>query len=252
MESVDKVFDILEAFREQNEHKEALSITELSQMCGYSPAVVHRIVTGLVERGYLTQKEKRGKYSLGLKFLEFCYVIQENIEIANVAAPYLMSLNKEVDEAVTLAILENNEILVIERLEVSHDLRVSGAVGKRAPLHSTAIGKLFLCQMKYEERQMLYKGSGLKKYSKNTKTDQTELEKELEIIKTEGCAYDREETAIGIWSVAAPVYNFAGSVEAGVAIVAPQIRINDKNIKKMVNATKSCAAKISEKMGFTP
>lgn len=249
MESVDKVFNILEAFREQNDHKEALSITELSRICRYSPAVTHRIVTGLVKRGYLTQKEKRGKYSLGLKFLEFSYVIQKNIEIANVAGPFLLSLNKEADEAVTLAVLDSNEILVIERLDVSHDLRVSGAVGKRAPLHSTAIGKLFMEQMTYEKRQVLFEGDLIKQYTKNTITDLKEMEKELELVKAEGCAFDREEMAYGIWSVAAPVYNFAGNIQAGVAIVAPTIRINDKNARKMISMTKSCAAKISKKMG---
>lgn len=250
MESIDRVFNILESFREQNNHKEALSITELSRLCGYSPAVTHRIVTALVKRGYLTQKEKRGKYSLGLKFLEFSYVIQKNIEIANVAGPFLLSLNKEADEAVTLAILDSNEILVIERLDVSHDLRVSGAVGKRAPLHSTAIGKLFLGQMTYEERQVLFEGETIKKHTKNTITDLGEMEKELEVIKVEGCAFDREEMALGIWSVAAPVYNFAGKIEAGVAIVAPSIRINDKNAKRMISLTKACAAKISRNMGY--
>jgi DNA-binding IclR family transcriptional regulator len=250
MELVDRVFNILELFRDQNDNKEALSITELSKLSGYSPAVTHRIVTSLVKRGYVIQKEKRGKYSLGLKFLEFSYVIRKNIEIANIADPFLLDLNKEADEAVTLAILDSNEILVIERLDVSHDLNVSGAVGKRAPLHSTAIGKLFLAHMSHKERETFFKGDTIKKHTKNTITDFEEMEKELDLFRVEGCTFDREETALGVWSVAAPVYNFAGKIATGVAIVAPTIRINDQNIKRMISLAKSCAANISRNMGY--
>jgi DNA-binding IclR family transcriptional regulator len=104
--------------------------------------------------------------------------------------------------------------------------------------------------MTYEERRVLFEGDVIKKYTKNTITDLREMEKELEVIKAEGCAFDREEMTFGIWSVAAPVYNFAGNIEAGVAIVAPTIRINDKNARKMIFITKSCAAKISKQMGY--
>ena len=250
MESIDRAFNILELFRDQNGNRGSLSITELSNLSGYSPAVTHRIVTALVKRGYLIQKERRGKYSLGLKFLEFSYVIRKNIEIANIADPFLLDLNKETDEATTLGILDNNELLVIERLDVSHDLNVSGAVGKRAPLHSTAIGKLFLAQMSHKERDTYFNGDTIKKHTKNTITDLEEMEKQLELFRVEGCTFDREETALGVWSVAAPVYNFAGKIEAGVAIVAPTIRINDQNAKRMISLAKSCGAKISRNMGY--
>jgi DNA-binding IclR family transcriptional regulator len=250
MESIDRVFNILELFRDQNGNREALSVTEISNLSGYSLAVTHRIVNALVKRGYIIQKEKRGKYSLGLKFLEFSYVIRKNIEIANIADRFLLDLNKEADEAVTLGILDNNEILVIERLDVSHDLNVSGAAGKRAPLHSTAIGKLFLTQMSQKKRHTIFKGEAIIKHTKNTIADLDEMEKELELFRVEGCTFDREETALGVWSVAAPVYNFQGKIEAGVAIVAPTIRINDQNAKRMISLTKSCAAKISRNMGY--
>ena len=81
MKCIDRTFNILELFFDADNE---LSVNTLSRLSGLSPAVVHRIVVSLSEKGYLTQKEKRGKYSLGFKFLKFCYnVAQEKYDTAD-------------------------------------------------------------------------------------------------------------------------------------------------------------------------
>jgi DNA-binding IclR family transcriptional regulator len=247
MEGIDRTFSILELFLE---HDTALGVSELSALSGLSPAVTHRIVTSLLKKGYLAQREKRGKYSLGLKFLDFSYVIQGGITITNLAYPFLLKLSKEADEAVTLAILDGREILVIERIDTNHDLRVGGAVGKRATLHSTAIGKLFLWQMSAEERRIVLEDPATQKFTDHSITDMERMEKDLARFKAEGCTYDREEMAIGIWSVAAPVYNSTGKIEAGVAILAPTARITDAKATKFAALTKNCAAQVSQALKY--
>lgn len=248
MEAIDRTFNILELFLE---HTDALSISELAKLSGLSPAVTHRIVTALLTKGYLTQKEKRGKYSLGLKFLNFSYVVQKNIAISNVSLAALLELNKEADETVTMGILDGKELLVIERIDTSHDLRVSGGVGKKAPLHSSAVGKLFLSQMSKSELYSILNDHSLtKKFTEHTIIDPNDMEKELELFKVEGCTYDREEMALGIWSVAAPVYNIAGKIESGVGIIAPTARITNERALKLASLTKSCAHRISLALGY--
>jgi len=247
MEAIDRTFDILESFLRKTDE---LSITELAESTGLSPAVTHRIVTALLKKGYLTQKDKRGKYALGLKFLNFSYFIQKNTAIANAAFPYILELYKEANEAVTLAIRDGDEILVIERLDVSHDLRVGGGVGKRAPLHTTAVGKLYVSRMSEIERQQLFKGQSIIKYTKLTITELSEMEKEIETIKNEGCAYDRDEMEIGIWSVAAPILNIKGNIEAGVAVIAPTARVSKEKANILKSLTKKCAERISRELGY--
>ena len=247
MEGIDRTFSILELFLN---HDSAMGISELSAMSGLSPAVTHRIVTSLLKKGYLAQKEKRGKYSLGLKFLNFSYVIQAGLTITTLAYPAMLKLSKEADEAVTLAIPDGWEILVIERIDTNHDLRVGGAVGKRATLHNSAIGKLFLSQMSAAERRALLESPLTQKYTDFTITNVAGMEKELERFKAEGCTYDREEMAIGIWSVAAPIYNLSGKIEAGVAILAPTARITDAKTAKFAALTKTCAEQISQAVRY--
>jgi len=247
LEAIDRTFSILESFLENNEE---LSISELAKSTGLSPSVIHRIVTSLAKKGYLTQKDKRGKYSLGLKFLSFSYFIQKNTAISNVALPFMLELSKLTNESVTLGIPDNRELVVVERVEVDHDLRVGGGVGKRASLYNTAVGKLFLSQMSYAEKQSIFSDPSTVKSTQYSIVDLSQMEKELERFKIEGCTFDREEMAIGIWSVAAPIYGIKGNIEAGVAVIVPTVRINNEKEVSLSSLIKACAAKISRKLGF--
>jgi len=247
MEAIDRTFKILELFLD---HDGYLGISELSVLSGLSPAVTHRIVTSLQKKGYLIQREKRGKYALGFKFLDFSYIIQANITITNLSYPYLLKLSKNSNETVTMAILDEREILVIERIDTNQDLRVGGGVGKRATLHNTAIGKLFLAQMSVADRQAILDDPLTQKNTEHTITDFEEMEKELELFKTEGCTYDRDEMAIGIWSVAAPIYDTFGRIEAGVALIVPTARITREKETEFAELTKSCAAQISKAIKY--
>jgi DNA-binding IclR family transcriptional regulator len=248
MELIDRTFKILELFLN---HEGPLGIYELSKLSGLSPAVIHRIANALMDKGYLVQKEKRGKYSLGLKFLDFSYAIQERLKIKDIAYPYMLRLSKEADEAVTLGILDGKQLLVIERIDTNHDLRVGGAVGKRAPLHSAAVGKLLLAQMSEAERRAILEDKSItEKFTDTTITDMRGMEKELARFRAEGCAYDRQEMAIGIWSVAAPVYGITGRIEAGVAILAPSARVTAEKETRFAALTKEAAAKISLAVGY--
>lgn len=248
MEAIDRIFEILELYLK---HEGEMSITELARLSGLSPTVTHRIATALVKKGYLNQKEKRGKYSLGLRLLDYSRVIQRNLKIADVALPFLQELCKDANESVNLGIRDGMDLLVVAQIEVSHALRVSGPVGRRVSLYGTAVGKLFLTQMPKSERQAIFNGTNIKKFTKNTITDLNKMEKEVELIRAEGCALDREESDLGIWSVAAPVYGIRGKIEAGVAVVAPMVRINNRKVRTLTSLTKSCASRLSQELGYT-
>ena len=247
MKCIDRTFNILELFFDAESE---LSVNTLAESSGLSPAVVHRIVVSLSEKGYLTQKEKRGKYSLGLKFLKFYYAIRRKLGISKVSYPHLLDLCNKADEAVTLGILDDNEVLVIERLDVTHDLWVSGGVGRRSPLHSTAIGKLLIAQMSAEERKALFSSPAIVRFTEHTITDLPEMEKELELFKAEGCTFDRDETTMGVWSVAAPIYGSNGRIEAGIAVIMPTARVTDSRASELIALTKSCAAKICQELAY--
>ena len=121
MKSLNKVLDILETFLTSDSN--TLRLTELSDLTGLHKATVNRIVSTLVKRGYLSQNEKRGKYSLGTKFLNYSSVIKRRIKIADLARPHLIRLNKIVKESATLFTYDHERIIYIEEIHSKYPLR---------------------------------------------------------------------------------------------------------------------------------
>ncbi|HJX12235.1 MAG TPA: IclR family transcriptional regulator [Dehalococcoidales bacterium] len=247
MDTVQRTLDILEIFLEKEGE---IGIAELSSISRVNITTVHRIASDLVERGYLRQKGKRGKYSLGVKLLEFNAAIQHNLRIGELAQPFLHTLSAASGEYTEIAVLESSAAVTVAQAEVKRNLRISNIIGERLPLHATSLGKILLAHLDAPERNNLYGRKSLETFTENTITDVNRLEHEVEKIRQQGYALDREEYDLGIWSVAAPVFDYNGLVVAGLAIAAPSARTNGRKPKKMISMVLAASAEISRELGY--
>ena len=242
-----KALDILELFLKQEKE---IGISELADLTGFNVSTTHRIVSALVNRRYLKQQGKRGKYSLGLKFLEFYSALKKTLKIRDVAFPFIQKLHTISGESVNLAILESNCAVYIEHVESSQFLRTFAEVGNRVPLHCTGIGKVFLAYMSEEELSFLTTES-LHRYTDNTITDFNELKKELLVVRREGVAVDNGEYDIGIRCVASPVRDMSGNVIAAISTSGPHTRLNAERLEELKTLIKSYGLEISRATGYT-
>jgi len=241
--TVMKAIDILEIFLKSDS---TLSLTEISKLTGLNAATTYRLVSTLLKRGYLSHNQNKGMYSLGLKMLDYNFAIRRNLKFIDFAYLSLSKLSKEQNESVYLAVIDGDESLIIEEVGIDEDLRINSPVGKRLKLHCTAGGKILMASLSKEERKAYYGRNTLQPFTKYTITDISQLEKELEIVKMEGVAFDKEEYRMGIWAAAAPIYNTNGSVIATVGILVLTSYIDGNNTEKYSTAIKSCAGEISQ------
>src|SRR4030067_2361947 len=123
MKTIRKALDILEVFLNGEEQ---ISISELAEITGQNVSTIHGILHELAERGYIRQRQKRGKYSLGLKFLSFSETINKMMAIEEIFHPYMVELSKETNETVNIAINKDNYAVNIGVVHSSHNLRVIG------------------------------------------------------------------------------------------------------------------------------
>jgi len=105
------------------------------------------------------------------------------IDLVREATPYLKGLVNYYNETVHLSILDNAEVLYLAKEESSQAIRMCSYIGKRAPLHCTALGKVLLTDLPKEERRKILEHKGLSHLTEKTITDKEELEKELNRIK---------------------------------------------------------------------
>ena len=246
MKTIHKAFDVLELFLDRDE----IRLADLASLTGMNVSTAHRVVISLVKRGYLVQRQKRQKYSLGTKVLQFSHVLSKRMKIKDVAFPILDGLNKVVGESVNIAILDRNEAVYIEHIESKQDLRIFTQIGNRVPLHCTGVGKVFLAYMNEEELEKALNGKGLHAYTQNTVTDATKLKQDLAVVRQEGIGTDDEEREIGVKCIASPIKNDIGSIIATLSVSGPSVRLSSKRIQEMRPLIRSCALEISRAMGY--
>jgi IclR family KDG regulon transcriptional repressor len=245
MKSLNKAIDVLELFLNGEDE---MRLSELAQLSGLDKATVDRIISTWAGRGYLRQHKARGKYSLGMRFLDFSGLIKKRNTIRNMAMPFIIKLAQSTQESVMLSILDKNMAHYCETVPANHPLRIVPDEGSRFPLYCTAIGKAFLADMTEKELETYLSSTDLKAYTNNTLTDINQLKTHLMVVAKDGVAFDDEEYFLGIRSVAAGIKDGEGKTLAAIGVLGPTIRLTRSHMLEIVPDVKNCAQAISNQL----
>ena len=140
MKSLKKTLDLLEIIGETG----GIGVREMSARTGFPPTTVHRIMSTLVERGYLRQNPNNRKYVLSTRFLEFADMVYQQFDLVPIARPYLEKLSSETEESVNLCVLDGSVIVYVDHIHSQkHMLRTFTRLGARVPLYATGVGKVY-------------------------------------------------------------------------------------------------------------
>jgi DNA-binding IclR family transcriptional regulator len=141
---------------------------------------------------------------------------------------------------------QGDEIIYIERTYSERSgMQVVRAVGGRAPLHLTSVGKLFLAHDEPQRVRAYAARTGLAGHTRNSITDLQRLERELGNVRQQGIARDDEELELGVRCMAAGIYDDQNQLVAGLSLSAPSDRLEEGWIERI----KSTAAEISRALG---
>ena len=227
-------------------HAEPVSLKQLARTTGLHPSTAHRILTALVHER-LAERVDQGSYRLGIRLLELGNLVKARISVREHALPFMRHLHAATGEAVNLSVRHGDEIVYVERTSAGRALmRVVNIVGARAPLHITAVGKLFLMDEGADGRRSYAERTGLPAYTKNTLTSIAELEKELARAVKQGYALDNEEAETGVRCIGAAVRDDTGAIVAGLSVSAPAERMKTA----WAPLVKETAANISRSVGY--
>jgi len=246
MNVIEKTIKLLEAFLDC---RSSLSLEEMSRYSGMNKATVRRIALVLVKGGFLKQPEKRGKYSLGMRFLDFSKVIKSSSMLVDAAAPHLFKLSQQVNETVAMAVWDGESAFICQNYHPNHPLKVISAEGKIFGLHFTSLGKAILAELGDTELKRALNGK-LDSATPNTITDIDDLKRHLLIVRQQGVAIDDEEYCLGVRGIAASLKDENGAVIGAISILGPSVRLTREKIRVYVDSIKVCACRITRDMGF--
>lgn len=246
--SVDRALVILEYLGTQTKE---VGVRELGQAIGLSKSSVHRILQTLRARGFVKWNPENARYSLGMRAFEVGCGILRSMEAHSVAKPYLEQLVNALGETAFLGVIDDAELVYIDKIDGRRSVRMVADIGSRRPLHTTAIGKALLAHIDRAELDRILAAKPLTRMTKNTITDPDTLRAELDKVRRQGYAEDNEETEEGLYCAGAALFNYSGRPVAAISVAVPKIGQQSVNKEKIAKQVVQAAQEISTKLGFT-
>lgn len=243
--AVERALEILETTAQR---REGLTNSEISRKLGIPKSSASYILRTLVHRGYLQRDAESGRYRLGLKILSLGRDVQEGLDIADVALPYMRSLVERTQMTAHLAVLDQGEAVYVEKVEAPGFFKVNTWVGRRMYVHSTSVGKALVAWLPKPEVEELLRARGLKKRTPKTIASMARLLAELEKVRAQGYAVDDEENSLGARCVGAPIFDALGGVPAALGLSGTLTQINEESMPRIVDALKEAARRISRQL----
>ncbi|TYP53249.1 IclR family transcriptional regulator [Thermosediminibacter litoriperuensis] len=246
VQSIERAMRILEELAGE---KDGIGVTDLSCRVQLHKSTVHRILNTLLRLGYVEQNLYSEKYRLGTKLLYLGGAILDRMDIRRESHELLKQLAEEVNETVHLVIPDNDKALYVDKIDSNRTIRMYSQIGRRAPLHASAVGKAILAFSTPDYVEKII-NNGLERYTKNTIVDPDKLIEHLKEIRVRGYAVDDEENEEGIRCVGAPVFDYTGKVIAAVSISGSTVTIPPERVPELASKVLDCARIISRKMGW--
>ena len=229
--------------------EDELGITTLASRLRLAKSTVHRLAATLTSAGFLEQNSETGKYRLGVALFELGALVRRRMDVANEARPKLRELLEKTGETVQLGIVDHYSVLYVYEMESPRAIRMAAAVGGRAPLHCTAVGKVLLAFQPADYMKQVIE-RGLTPYTEKTITKRDAVLGMLEEVRLREHAIDDEESEGGLRAVAAPVRNHSGAVIAALGVAAPVQRMSKKIMHTCVPSVIETANAVSARLGF--
>ncbi len=245
-QAVQRAIRLLKIFTEQ---RPELTLHELSSMAGLTKTTTHRLLAVLEAESLIVRGSAQSTYRLGSAVIALGVQALRTNDLRAAVRPSLEALAERTGETVTLEVLSEGQVLILDEVSGCHLVSASGEIFTRWPVHATSTGKALLAALPEEQCLELLK-SPLKKYTFATIVDRQKLLEELSKIREVGYGTAIEELEVGFCTVAAAFRGPMGDVAGAISVGGPASRIEPKRMSTLGAEVKATAERISEQIGY--
>lgn len=222
---------------------------EVVEATGLAKATTHRILSTLVDSGFITVGPDGG-YLPGPKILSLAGRALQRIDISAIAQPFVDDLVEKVHCTVHVGVVNGDEIVYLIRSDSDKPYQMPSRVGHAIPMHSSGIGKVVLSGYTDDGLERFVRRAGLPQRTQHTITTIDGLRSEIEDVRRVGYALDREENVPGVACVAAPIRDHTGTIKYGLSISTLTLEHTLEQIEEMSALAVETADKISVALGY--
>jgi IclR family KDG regulon transcriptional repressor len=244
---IDRAAQILDCFG--FDHQE-LSVSEIGAMTALHRSTAHRILMALEYNDLIQQNAESGKYRLGMKLFKLGHQVVSHLNLRDICRPFLTRIMNQTEETVHLALLDDDRVLYLDKVEGPHALRMPSRVGRHIPTYCTSLGKAMLSCLDDQDVRKIFRRQDLRPYTPNTVKTIDQLLTELQLIRKRGYSVDNEEIEIGLRCVGAPIKDYSGDMVGAISVAAPSARLSGQKILSVGKLIVTTAKEISEQLGY--
>jgi DNA-binding IclR family transcriptional regulator len=213
-------------------------------------STAYRILTTLAAHGFVERDPHSDQYIISSrKIFALSSTIGAGSHWPSLATPWMKQLRDEIGEAVSLAVLQGDEVVYVNHLPSLEALTVGPLLGLRRPVYVSAVGKAIIAFLPEMEREDLISQLKLKAMTPNTITSPKAHRQELTRVREQGYAVDDEETFVGVRCVAAPIHDSTSQVIASMGISGPASRVTMERIHDIGLRIRTLADEFSLSLG---
>jgi len=237
--TVGKALDVLDMVAASGR---PVRFSELLAESLYPKATLYRLLQTLVSQGMLAYDEARQTYSLGIRLVRLAHAAWAQSSIAPIARPFVSALSDKTGETVHLAQLDSGQVLYIDKRNAANAVDMFSQAGKVGPAYCTGVGKALMAFLEPAELARVIARQSFYRHTSATLVTEAALRAELDQIRQEGVAYDREEHEPGIVCIAAPILTSGGRPVGALSVTTSTRRMSLEELARAARAPLTEAA----------
>lgn len=228
-----------------------MTLSEVAAKTKLSPATARRCLLTLQALGYLGVVGR--KYVPRPKMLSLGSAFLNAMNLRDVAQPFLQDVADRFHDSVSLAVLEDDEIVYLAHAPSKRQHRFRPFVGYRLPAYATALGHVLLAGAGEAEQKRFLARAPFPKYTTKTLSEAPALKRALAAVPEAGYAFVQDQFEYGVMSVAVPVTDTKGQIVAAINCGTDRMRVTPKEfVKTRLGPLKEAALHIGHALERCP
>jgi IclR family transcriptional regulator, pca regulon regulatory protein len=225
----------------------SLTLSEAAARAGLSRAVVRRLLMTLEYLGYARRQGRQ--FCLTPRLLELGFSYLSSLTVASLAQPFMEEVAREIDESCSLAVLDEYDIVYVQRVAVRKVMSITLDIGARLPAYCTSMGRMLLAALEEPALERWLRGLRPQACTRFTLTDREELRAAVARARTQAYAYVEQELQEGLCSLAVPVRDARGGTVAALNAGMPfRVGARAHALKKVLPALRAGARDIERSL----
>ena len=246
VQSVDRALSILETLAEDDE---GYRLSDLAVRTGLSASTVHRLLATLESRRFVQFDRAESKWHVGVRSFTVGASFARRRNFSTQAIPYLRKLRDLTRETANLAVVDDEFIIVLTRMESREIMRSLTQVGGRVAMVTSGVGKAVLATYSDEDVGAVIRHHGMPRLTEKSIVRPGDLFKELATIRKQGFAIDDEEACMGLRCIAAVVYNDCAEPLAAISVSGMTSRLTDDRLPEIGQIVREVAGELTVALG---